>query len=169
MEKKEIPKKNYAILVGMLILVVTFCFAFYNVYNIIEENSLTKSPLSAKSVLYDDLKNATKEIDADTFLVVSYTQDKVVNTNEKAIKKYLKKQDLLNNVMYLDITEYKNEEGFIEDLNKVLKLEDKNVIKQLPAVVYYKDSVATKTIDSRDHILNKGDFEQLIDMYELAS
>lgn len=169
MDKREIPTKNYAILVGVILLIICACFAFYNLYNIYQENKVKTSPLATTSILYEDLKNATKEIDADTFLVVSYVQDKDVHESERQIKKLLNKKNLLDNVMYLDITDYRTEENFKDDLNKVLKLEGKTIIKEFPAVVYYKDGVPTKTIDSRDHLLNSNDFAQMIDSYELAS
>ena len=45
--------------------------------------------------------------------------------------------------MYLDITEEKNDETFINELNKTLSLKDKLKIEQFPAVVYYKVSSYT--------------------------
>lgn len=167
--KRKIPTKNYFILLGIIILVISACFATYNLYNIYQENKIKTSPLAIKEILYEDLKNATKEIDADTFLVISYVENKEVHKNEVAIKKMLKKKDLLDNIMYLNVTDYMNEEKFLDELNTLLKLKDNNRIDSMPALVYYKEGVAVKTIDSKDHLLNVGDFEQLIDMYELAS
>lgn len=168
--ERVIPKRNYAILIGMIMLIICACFAFYNVYNIYQENSINTSPLSAKSVLYKDLKNATVDIGADSFLVISYTQDKNVYKNEKEIKKVLKKYDLIDNVMYLDITEGREEENFTEEINKRLKLTNTVYeIKEFPAVVYYKDNVVVTVRDSSGGLLNKNDFEQIIDMYDLAS
>lgn len=169
MAKQTIPTKNYVILIGIILLVITACFATYNLYNIYQEQKIKTSPLATKEILYEDLKNATKEIDADTFLVISYTENEVVNEHERQIHKMLKKKDLLDNVMYLNVVDYMNNEGFIEELNGVIKLKDKMKIKELPAIVYYKDGQAVKTIDSKEQIINVADFEQLIDMYELAS
>lgn len=169
MNKRVIPRKNYLILLGVIVLVFTACLASYNLYNIYQENKIKNSPLSQTEILYEDLKNATVEINADTFLVISYVEDEQVYKNEIEIKNMLKKQDLLDNVMYLNVTEYMLEEGFIQELNTVLKLKDNLTIETLPAIVYYKDGEAVKTIDSKDGLLNVGNFQQLIDMYELAS
>ena len=168
MSKKIIPTINYLILFGLFVLVICACFAFYNLYNIIEENKINTSPLANKEVLYNDLKNTTTELDADTFLVISYTQDVDVYNNEKEIKKYLNKINLMNNIMYLNISEYIDDEEFITDLNKTLKLSDNLKIEKFPALIYYKEGVATYKIDSRDHLINKQDFEQVVDIYELA-
>lgn len=169
MSKKSIPTKNYIILFGIIILVICACFASFNLYNIYQENKVRTSPLANKEVLYEDLKNTTIEIDADTFLVISYTQNREIYNNENEIKKYLNKNNLIDNVMYLNISEYISEPNFINDLNKTLKLEDNLKIKKFPALIYYKEGIATYKIDSTDHLLNKGDFEQIIDMYDLAS
>lgn len=169
MNKKSIPTRNYLILFGIILLVICACFAVYNIYNIYQENKIRTSPLSNKEVLYEDLKNATIEIDADTFLVISYVQNREIHNNEIEIKKYLNKNNLIDNVMYLDISKYMNDADFIDDLNKTLKLKDNLQIKKFPALIYYKEGIATYKIDSTEHLLNKGDFEQIIDMYDLAS
>lgn len=166
---KKIPTKNYVILLGIAILIICACFAFYNVYNEVKDNNISSSPLSTHQVLYEDLKDTTAEMNADTLLLVSYVQDEEVHNNEKEIRKMLNKKNLLDNVLYLDITEYKEQENFIEELNKTLKLEDKLKIDKIPAIIYYKDGIPTVTIDSKNHLVNVGDFEHIIDMYQLAS
>lgn len=168
MSKRLIPKKNYIILLGLIILVICGCLAFYNIYNITIENKLSVSPLSDnREILYTELKTATKEIGSDTILVISYVRDRDVYAKEKEIKKYLNKIDMLDSITYLNISDYMLEDNFLSDINKTLKLDSKNEIKKVPALVYFKDGSATYVSDSRDHILNKGDFEQLIDMYDL--
>lgn len=169
MQKKSIPSKNYIVLIGIVLLVICACFAFYNLYNIYQENKISVSPLAEREVFYEDLSSTTEELDADTFLVISYVQNRDIYDNEKAIKKYLNKNNLLNNVLYLNVTDRMIEETFVDDLNNLLNLTDSLKIENFPAVVYYKDNEVTYTIDSSDHLLNQGDFEQIVDMYELAS
>lgn len=166
---KKIPTKNYVILFGIAVLIICACFAFYNVYNEVKDNNISSSPLSTHQVLYEDLTDTTVEMNADTLLLVSYVQDEEVHNNEKEIRKMLNKKNLLDNVLYLDVTEYKDREKFIEELNKTLKLEDKLKIDKIPAIIYYKDGIPTITIDSKNHLVNVGDFEHIIDMYQLAS
>lgn len=169
MHKKTIPPKNYAILFGVIVLIICACFASFNLYSIYKDNKISASPLAKTEVGYDDLKNTTSEMNADAFLVISYLYDEKVHANESQIRKLLNRKNLLDNVMYLDITEEKNDETFINELNKTLSLKDKLRIEQFPAVVYYKEGVPAVTMDSKDHLLNADDFEQIIDMYQLAS
>lgn len=167
MARKLIPSRNYLILIGVVVLVITACFAFYNLFDIYHDNKSSISPLAKKEVLYEDLKETTKEMDADTFLVISFTQDEQVHNNENEIKKYLNKNNLIDNVMYLNVSEYMADANFIKDLNSTLNLEGNLEIRRFPALVYYKEGVPTYKVDSKDHILNKDDFIQLVDMYEL--
>lgn len=166
---KKIPTKNYVILFGIAVLIICGCLAFYNVYNEVKDNNISTSPLSTHQVLYEDLNDTTEEMNADTFLLISYVQDEEVHNNEKAIRKMLNKKNLLDNVLYLDVTDYKEQENFIDELNQTLKLEGKLKVTKIPAVIYYKEGVPTTIIDSKDHLLNQGDFEHIIDMYQLAS
>lgn len=164
---KRISSKNYMIVFGVIILIISACFAFNNLYRAYQENKISKSPLDSKEVLYGDLKNTTKELDADTLLVISYVQNERVHKNELEIKKTLTKHNLLENVTYLNITEYMGNSDFVTSLNKTLNLDKSLAIKEFPAVVYYQDGVPTYAKDSSEHLLNTGDFEQIIDMYEL--
>lgn len=166
---KKIPSRNYLILSGVIILVISACFAFYNLFNIYKDNQSKMSPLANKEVLYEDLKETTKELDADTFLVISFTQDEQIHNNEQEIKKYLKNNNLIDNVMYLNVLEHMTEPNFIKDLNATLNLSGNLEIRKFPAVVYYKDGVPTYTADSKERLLNKDDFSQIIDMYELVA
>lgn len=166
---KRIPSRNYLILTGIIILVISACFAFYNLFNIYKDNQSKISPLASKEVLYEDLNETTKELDADTFLVISFTQDEQVHNNEQEIKRYLKNNNLIDNVMYLNVLENMSDTDFLKKLNATLNLSGNLEIKKFPAVVYYKDGVATYTADSSERLLNKDDFSQIIDMYELVA
>lgn len=164
---KKIPSRNYIILVGVIVLVISACFAFYNLSNIYKDNKSKTSPLSNKEVLYEDLKETTKELNADTFLVISFTQDEQVHNTENEIKKYLKNNNLIDNVMYLNVIEHMTETNFLKNLNATLNLSGNLEIRKFPALVYYKEGVPTYTVDSKEHLLNKDDFVQVVDMYEL--
>lgn len=169
MAKKIISIKNYVITFGVVILIICGCFAFYNLFQIYQENKISTSPLANKEILYVDLKNATDDIDADTFLLISYVEDRNIHNNELEIKKYLNKKNLLDNVLYLNATEYLNDSNFINDINSTLGLNKNLSIEVLPALIYYRDGSVAYTVDSKDHIINRGDFEHIVDMYELAS
>lgn len=169
MARTKIPRKNYFIIFGVVVLIFCACLAATNIYRVIQDNRTHKSPLAIHQVLYEDLKNTTIEMNNDAFLVISYTGDDEVYNNEKEIKKMLNKQNMLDDVTYLDVTKDHLNADFITDLNEVLNLSNNLKIKTFPAVIYYRNGVATYMVDSSNHMMNVSDFEKIIDMYELAS
>ena len=165
MATKTIPTKNYLIVFGMIVLIISACFAIYNLNNIYQENKITKSVFNKNEIKYEDLGNITKDMSADTFLIIGYTQDSKVYQNEKEIKQLLKKQNLLDHVLYLDLSDKKTEENIIEELNNTLKLENADKITEIPALVFYREGKVTKVISNG---VRKDDIAQIIDMYSLA-
>ncbi len=69
--------------------------------------------------------------------------------------------------MYLNVIEHMTETNFLKNLNATLNLSGNLEIRKFPALVYYKEGVPTYTADSKEHLLNKDDFVQVVDMYEL--
>lgn len=165
MATKTVPTRNYMILIGMIILIITACFAIFNLYNIYQENKITKSVLSKNSVKFEDLSEITKEMSADTFLIISYTKNSKIYQNEKEIKQLLNKNNLLDNVLYLDATDKMGEENFVEELNNTLGLKEDNRIDSIPALVFYSKNEVTYI---KSGSINKDDIAQIIDMYNLA-
>ena len=165
MATKTIPTKNYLIVFGMIVLIISACFAIYNLNNIYQENKITKSVFNKNEIKYEDLGNITKDMSADTFLIIGYTQDSKVYQNEKEIKQLLKKQNLLDHVLYLDLSDKKTEENIIDELNNTLKLENTDKITEIPALVFYREGKVTKVISNG---VRKDDIAQIIDMYSLA-
>lgn len=166
MAKDTIPKKNYLILIGTIILIISACFAIFNIYNIYQETKIKSSVLDKKSIKYEDISETTNDMSANTFLLISYSQNSKVYQNEKDIKQLLKKNNLLDNLLYLDVTDKREDENLINDLNEKLKLDDNNKITAIPAVIYYNENKVTYVKSGN---VTKDDFAQIIDMYNLAS
>jgi hypothetical protein len=166
MSTKVIPKKNYLILIGTILLIISACFATFNIYNIYQETKIKKSVLDKKSIKFEDLVEITNDLYANTFLIIGYSQNSKIYQNEKEIKSLLKKNNLLDNVLYLDVTDIKESETLISDINEKLKLEEGNRISSVPAVIYYNENKVTYV---KDGTVTKDDIAQIIDMYNLAS
>ena len=162
---RKIPTKNYLIVFGMVLLILSACFAVYNLRNIYNENKITKSVFEKNSIKYEDLTDITKDMSADTFLIIGYTQDSKIYQNEKEIKQLLKKQNFLDHVLYLDMSEKKNDENYLDDLNSKLNLEEGYKIKGIPALIFYREGKVTRVVSGG---VKKDDIAQIIDMYSLA-
>jgi|GEM_PF-4239772 hypothetical protein len=167
--KSRKKRRHYIFIIGIIVLIVCAAFSLINVFVKTDRDNIDVSPLATNQILNGDIKNAMKEINADTFLVISYTNDQVVHKNEKEIEKYLKKVNLLDNVMYLDLKDYVNDADYLKNINKAIGLKGENAIEKLPAVIFYKDGSFVKMVDSRKNTLNVDVFKKYIQDSGLAS
>lgn len=167
--KNKKKRRHYIFISGIVILIVCAIISLVNVFVKADRDNIEISPLATNQILNGDIKNAMKEINADTFLVISYTNDQIVHKNEKEIEKYLKKINLLDNVMYLDLKDYVNDVDYLTNINKSLGLKGENTIEKLPAVIFYKDGSFVKMVDSRKNTLNVEVFKNYIQDSGLAS
>lgn len=128
---RDIPKKNYFILLIMMLLVITITIALMNIYN----NRIKKT-----SIMYNYLSEI-KENDLDAYLIenpniIIYMADKYDLSNSQ-IEKKLKKQMIKNNIndyfVFLNLNDNIN---FINQLNEKYQ---GNIVKKLPVVVVFED------------------------------
>ena len=159
---RVIPKKNYLYLVIMLVLVVIITFFIFEMNKKYQSRKLESSYLDGyvSEVNVSDLNNILTEPNSEQFILVTKTGSEEIYKLETELKKVIKSRDLRDNFIYID---YTNKENDFEELNKVLN----SKINKLPAIVYYKDGEYVKTIDSSTSILNSGEFEKLLDEYEV--
>jgi hypothetical protein len=160
---------NYAKLALLLIGVILLTIIASNIYKNNERNKANKSYIAdyVSCIKYEDVKSAIVEFSSNTILYVSYKGDKNIYDFEKEIKPIVKKNESNFNFVYVDASSLLKTDNYFDSLNASLSLKE-NTIKKLPAIVYYKDNTATDYIDSYNHLINKGDFEELLDKYELS-
>ena len=163
--KSRKKRRHYIFIIGIIVLIVCAAFSLINVFVKTDRDNIDVSPLATNQILNGDIK----KINADTFLVISYTNDQVVHKNEKEIEKYLKKVNLLDNVMYLDLKDYVNDADYLKNINKAIGLKGENAIEKIPAVIFYKDGSFVKMVDSRKNTLNVDVFKKYIQDSGLAS
>ena len=177
MAKKKnsyIPTKNYviAVLISLLAIFLTYyIFSWYNVYQEKKYNESYLMKTSTISLKVDDIaeiESAFKEAPTEYFVYIGYRKDESVYKLEKNLKKIIDKYNLNDIFYYIDITEHKDEDNYIEKLNKALNLTE-NKITNVPTIVYFKNgNVANDAIITREdyNMMNVGDFEKLLEMYE---
>ena len=87
---------------------------------------------------------------------------------EKGLKDLINEYSLNDSMYYLNVTEIKDKEGYLDDINKALNLEDKKVTTT-PTIIYYKDGKVVDIIERNDdNIMNVGDFQKLLDVNKVA-
>jgi len=159
---------NYALLMIAIVLVAFIACKLYNTY---QDNKLSSSVFSRMvgNIQYADIENTISELSSDGFIFISYTKNKDVKKLETSLKKSIVSHELQNDFLYMDATELMLEDGYIDTLNKKFHLEGSNAIKELPAILYYKDGELKKVLTStKDRMLTTDDFNKMLDSYEIV-
>lgn len=162
MEKERVvPKKNYFYLLLMIIGVVVITFIIFGINAKYQNKKLENSYLSGyiNQIKVEEIDNILTEPNSDMFVLITKTDDDNTYNFESDLKKIIKKKDLRDNFMFIDYTSNNN----YDIINKKFK----SNIKSVPAIIYIKNGEFVKSIDSSEHMLNVGDFEKLLDEYEV--
>ena len=168
--ERYIPLKNYvlaAVVVVVMILLTLYGFAWYNV---LRENRVSTSYLVKEKIISNEIQSLEEVSDVFSeapnsyFIYISYTGSEEIYNMEKGLKKVINKYELNDKIYYLNVTTIKEQEDYIDDINKSLNL-DKKKVKKVPTIVYIKDGEVVDIITrSDDNIMNVGDFEKLLDV-----
>ncbi len=158
-KEKNISIKNYLVVlfVSIVIIVVAlYARAFYINYR--ESKSVSSYFVLKKvnKITVDDIKYTLSEY-RDAILYVGYTGSSPVYASEKKIYKELEKNNLLDILLYLDVTNLVNNNEYIEILKKEFK-ELAADIKEAPLIIIIKDGKAIEVLNSE---LEKIDYKLL--------
>lgn len=159
MKEKDIPKKNYLIVV--IISVITIFLTFYiSVWiKTIKESDTSVGVLDGivqqinineVNIIFDETK--------DAILYVGNKKDKEL---DKMILKILKKCEFIDNFYYLSLND-SNEKLYIEKLKKEFPSLE---IKECPMFIYFRDGEAIRVIDSKEREVSPNDLKKLIERY----
>lgn len=167
--ERFIPLKNYVIAILIVMLAIGATWYAFAWRNAIKDNKVSTSYLVKEKILQEitDITEASSvflEAPSTYFILVSYTGDEKVYNMEKELKDIIKDNDLSDKMYYLNVTSIKDEENYIDKINKELNLTDKK-ITQVPSVVYIKDGKAVDIISRSDNnMMSSGDLQKMLDI-----
>ena len=134
--ERYIPIKNYVVAAIIVVVILLLTWYGFSWYNVIQENKVSTSYLVKEKVVSNEIKSL-KEVN-DIFSEAP--------------------------IYYLNITSIKDEEDYIDQINKALSLEEIKVTN-VPTIIYYKEGKAVDIISREDdNIMNVGDFQKLLDI-----
>ena len=181
-KKKEIPSKNYIIVIIVTILVVLLMIFIRSFYLNYKSSKLSESIFSSQTVNQihmDDFDFAIREV-SNSILYVSYTgsneiysmekklykEGKVHSNNPKLLYKELENNNLLDKIIYLDITKYTKGNKYINILkNKFPNID--NEINSAPMFIYIKDGAAVEAMSSEIKMIDYKTVNKLVNKYEI--
>lgn len=156
---KNIPIKNYLIVlfVSILVIIITlYARAFYINY---KESKSVSSYFAIKKVnkiTTDDIKYTLSEY-TDAILYVGYTGSYPVYSSEKKIYSELEKNNLIDILLYLDVTDLTANNEYVNILKNEFK-DLSNDIKDAPLIIIIKDGKPIEVLNSE---LEKIDYKSL--------
>ena len=165
MARREINKKNYFKLGIILGAVIFITLLIANIYTNTLKRNVDGGYLANhfKTIQFNDLENAKVEFFEDTLLYISFTGDREVYEFDRNLRKSIRKYELEEVFIYLNMIDYMEEEGYIDEINKALGL-DSIKISTLPVILYFQDGIL---IDLLDDDVSIGGFSKFLEMYEL--
>ncbi len=159
---KQKPLKNYIGLGVLFVLVIVLLFYLKSWSDTYKKEKYSKSYLTDKveEVKLSELEVSTKEMN-DVLLLVTTTGSKKVYKQEEKIYNYLKKENVINKFIYLDIT---SEKDYTSKLNNIY---GNILIGEVPLLIYIKNGNAIKVINSDSGEIEVELIKQIINEYEL--
>lgn len=159
---KQKPLKNYIWLGVLFVLVIVLLFYLKSWSDTYKKEKYSKSYLTDKveEVKLSELEVSTKEMN-DVLLLVTTTGSKKVYKQEEKIYNYMKKENVINKFIYLDIT---SEKDYTSKLNNIY---GNILIGEVPLLIYIKNGNAIKVINSDSGEIEVELIKQIINEYEL--
>ena len=163
---RDVPAKNYFVVFVVSILVIVLVLYIRSFYLSYQSTKINNSVFYDKSINQmntDDLDFALEEIN-EAILYVGYFDYPKVYNMEKKLYKLLEKKELIDEVIYWNITDIKDNNEYIKKLkNKYPVVADK--INTAPLIIYIKDGEALDVIDSSNGLINDEMLNDLLTKY----
>ena len=162
------PLKNYVIAILVVLLVIFITFYIFSWFKVYEQREM-KSPFTGfcSELQYNELENSLVETPNSYFIYISYTNDKMAYKLEKKVKRIIVDNDLQSKIYYLNVTNEKGNEDFINNLNTLLNLTDKK-LTNIPAIIYFNSGKVIDVINSKEHkVFDIKELNELIRKYKI--
>ena len=127
------------------------------------ENNRLVLTIDGKEVEYRILINV---VDMEGKNYVVYTNDKKIHDMEKRLLKYIKKHEIVDKFIYLNVTDELESEKYIKSLKKIFS-SVKEDIEKAPMLIYVKNGIAVEVIKSKNGMLYTYDVQSLNEEYGL--
>lgn len=163
-ELRKIPTKNYFILLVIAICTVILTFYINAWIKTYKDNLYSESPLSGKvkEVNINELKEPFYEIN-EVILYVGYTNDEKLYNEEKRMLKLIKKKDIADKVVYLNITSDSDYQSILEKRFG----NERYSVKRAPMFIYITDGTTEEIVNVKKVNKLTRKFKKLINKYDI--
>ena len=173
--ERFIPIKNYVIAIALILAAILLTWYGFAWNKVRQESKVSESYLAKNNIItkeiesLDELDSIMQEAPERYFIYISYTGDEKIYNLEKELAKIIKTYELNDYFYYLNVTDLKKNDNYIDEINKKLGLEDIKV-SNVPTVVYFVDGKVPKSgiITTADgKLMTKSDFQKFLDVNKI--
>ena len=161
--------RNIVIIAAVVILVGSI--GIYKLHQKKETEKFKTSYLLKSGTVNLEIKNLSEvdqilsETAKDYFVFITYNDNKDTYSLEEGLKDIIDKYKLGDKFYYLNATELMNDDNFIANLNTTFKTDK---ITKIPTILYFSDKKLVDYVHRADgNCIKAGDFQKLIDIYEI--
>ena len=168
--KSRISRKSIYIIIGVILVLILVGVYIYRIQAIREEEKLSTSYLLSSGTVSLEIKNLDEvsqilsESPTEYFVLITYTGNEDTYVLEEGIKPIIDDYKLSDSFYYLNIESIMDSDNYLTRLNNAFNT---NEITTVPIILYYRDGVLVDTVTrDDDNVINAGDFQKLLDIYE---
>lgn len=155
------------IVIAAIILVAIYIYFWQSARN--EEKYRTSYLLSSGTVSLEiknleEVSQVLSESPTEYFVLITYTGNEDTYNLEESIKSIIDDYKLSDSFYYLNIENIIQEDNYITRLNSAFNTDK---ITTVPTILYFRNGAIVDTVTrDDDNIINAGDFQKLLDIYE---
>ena len=168
--KHRISQRNIYIIIGIVIVLAVVGFYFFRLQQAGNEEKLNCSYLISSGTVSLEIKNLDEvsqillESPTEYFVLITYTGNEDTYNLEEGIKTIIDDYKLSDSFYYLNIESIMDSDNYLTRLNSAFNTDK---ITTVPIILYFKDGELIDTVTRDDaNIINAGDFQKLLDIYE---
>lgn len=168
-----IPIKNYVLAALIVVVMLGATWYGFKWYEVIQDEKVSTSYLVKNKYISKEISNLDEvntvfsETSDSYFIYVSYTGDENIYNMEKTLKNEIVKYNLIDNMYYLNVTDIKNNENYIDEVNKALNLEDRKITKVPTILYFYEGTLVEMTNPKGEALMTVSDFQKLIEISDI--
>lgn len=153
MEKREIPLKNYLILLVLMVGIVFIVFYLASWYNTAKEYYKNNSILSEylPEVKCEEMNSFIVD-NPEIVIYYASAKDESIKSFEKTFKKMIEKYEINDDIVYMDSSKEENS-NFLTELNKITNKKLDSII--VPNLIYIKDGSVNRVLYTTNSKINE--------------
>ena len=166
---KNIPVKNYYMVIFIIIAVILATLYIFKMYEVKKAEKYQESYLITSETVsleindLNEINQVFMEAPETYFVYIGYTKDENVYNFEKELKPIIEEYGLKDVFYYIDATNLKEEDNYLDKLNDSLNLKEDKLDK-IPAIIYFNNDTYEIVKRDDDNMIKAADLGKLLDI-----